>query len=143
MRQSTQKNLYDCRKSTTTAGKEREGGGIRSYLDYGIKNELKDGKKLRGTNSQLCVNLNILDHQLKSAETGSKHGKYNNIYAEIAKYKCTICGTNLNLKANRGKLVVLNCYLINTITYFLVWNTTTQMFPRSENQYGDKLTKLR
>ena len=52
------------------------GGGVTIISLYDIiKDKFKDAKTHRGNNSCLWDDINMLDHHLKSDDTGSKHVK--------------------------------------------------------------------
>ena len=58
---------------------------------------------MNGDQGGIRVRMYMLDHQLKSATEGHKHGNAYKLCRKTAYYTCLICGLNVHPISNRGQ----------------------------------------
>ena len=113
MRSSTQQRKKDRVGDETVAprrGRPKRCTSETRESDSYVKG-FKTSKRARGNNSRLCGDLSMLQHHMKSLETGRKHPKKCVVCGEDSHSFCGICGKALHMLPTRGPNVGKTCFV--------------------------------
>jgi hypothetical protein len=116
MRAATQQNAHKRKLSEANANAAATASPRRGRpkkddpLKKKMKKAFRDAKTTRKRNSRLCGDLSLLNHHLKSVQTGNKHPRNCKVCGKKAYSLCTVCGEAMHVMPNKGEVAGATCF---------------------------------